>query len=178
MGYSQLAVIWDFNEILVLNWNVSEKKGVQLCSLLSRTTLQSLQCSQIWSGILMFIGYMCLFAIERVSCFRFMCVCVLFSSFSLFLFSFSNKNIRYSSVNDIFEERAVKLGRVPFVRQPQCINGPHPSSWPMTLLTVLFLRNLPTLQLPLACWIFLIAPPLHRKDGRAFSLAHQVSLEC
>ena len=131
---------------------------MQLCSLLSRTTLKSLQCSQIWSGVLMFIGYMCLFAIERVSCFGFMCVCVCvcvcvcYSLLSLFFcFLFQTKTFRYSSVNDIFEERAVKLGRVPYIRQPRSINGPHPSSWPMTLLIVLFLRNLPTLQLPLAC---------------------------
>ena len=79
-------------------------------------------------------------------------VCVCYSLLSLFFcFLFQTKTFRYSSVNDIFEERAVKLGWVPFVRQPQCINGPHPSSWPMTLLTVLFLRNLPTLQLPPAC---------------------------
>lgn len=87
MGYSQLVVIWDFNEILEGIETYLKKKGVQLCSLLSVNYFEKpAVLLQIWSGVLM-SGLLNVSVCNRKSfCFGFMCVC--YSLLSLFCFSF------------------------------------------------------------------------------------------
>lgn len=108
--------------------------------------------------------YVCLGQKELLVLFCF-CFILFFLSFSrFFLLSF----FKQKHVDTHLSMTSLKKGQSDWAGchlcvSLWCINGPHPSSGPRTLLTALLLRDLPAFQLPLVCWIFIMAFPLQWK---------------